>query len=36
MKSERVDHVIVALVCIAASLLSIVVSVIHGAPLLRP
>jgi rhomboid protease GluP len=36
MKSERVDHVIVALVCVAASLLSIVVSVIHGAPLLRP
>jgi rhomboid protease GluP len=36
MKSERVDHVIVALLCIAASLLSIVVSVIHGAPLLRP
>jgi rhomboid protease GluP len=36
MKSERVDHVVVALVCVAASLLSIVVSVIHGAPLLRP
>jgi rhomboid protease GluP len=36
MKSERVDHVIVALLCISASLLSIVVSVIHGAPLLRP
>jgi membrane associated rhomboid family serine protease len=36
MKSERVDHIIVALVCVSASLLSIVVSVIHGAPLLRP
>jgi rhomboid protease GluP len=36
LKSERVDHMIVAAVCLAASLLSIVVSVIHGAPLLRP
>jgi rhomboid protease GluP len=36
MKSERVDHVIVALACVGVSLLSIVVSVIHGAPLLRP
>jgi len=30
LKPERVDHIVVALVCLAASLLSIVVSVIHG------
>jgi rhomboid protease GluP len=36
MKAERADHMIIAMTCLAASLLSIVVSVIHGAPLLRP
>ena len=36
MKSERADHMMIAIACLAASLLSIVVSVIHGAPLLRP
>ena len=30
LKPERVDHIVIALVCLAASLLSIVVSVIHG------
>jgi rhomboid protease GluP len=30
LKPERVDHIVVALVCLAVSLLSIVVSVIHG------
>jgi rhomboid protease GluP len=36
MKSERVDHMIIAIACLGASLLSVVVSVVHGAPLLRP
>jgi hypothetical protein len=27
---ERLDHMVMALVCLAASLLSIVVSVLHG------
>ena len=36
MKSERADHMMIAIACLAASLLSIIVSVIHGAPLLRP
>ena len=36
MKSERTDHMMIAIACLAASLLSIIVSVIHGAPLLRP
>ncbi len=35
MKPERVDHIAVALVCLAASLLSIVVSVIHGRQFLE-
>jgi rhomboid protease GluP len=35
MKSERVDHMVVALACLAASLLSIVVSVIHGRQFLE-
>ena len=30
LKPERIDHIVIALVCLAASLLSIVVSVIHG------
>jgi rhomboid protease GluP len=30
LKPERVDHIFIALVCLAASLLSVVVSVIHG------
>jgi len=30
LKPERVDHVAIALVCLAASILSIVVSVVHG------
>jgi rhomboid protease GluP len=35
MKPERVDHIVVALVCLAASLLSIVVAVIHGRQFLE-
>ena len=35
MKSERVDHIVIALVCLAASLLSIVASVIHGRQFLE-
>ena len=35
MKAERVDHIVVALVCLAASLLSIAVSVIHGRQFLE-
>jgi rhomboid protease GluP len=30
MKPERVDHMVLAVVCIALSIISIVVSVIHG------
>jgi rhomboid protease GluP len=30
LKPERVDHIVIALVCLAVSLLSIAVSVIHG------
>ena len=35
MKSERVDHIVVALVCLAASVLSIVVSFVHGRQFLE-
>jgi rhomboid protease GluP len=35
LKQERVDHMILAVVCLGLSLLSIVVSVIHGAQFLR-
>ena len=35
MKPERVDHIVVALVCLGASLLSIVVAVIHGRQFLE-
>jgi rhomboid protease GluP len=35
MKSERVDHIVVALICLAASLLSIVVSFVHGRQFLE-
>jgi len=35
MKPERIDHIVIALGCLAASLLSIVVSVIHGQQFLR-
>lgn len=33
LKPERVDHIVVALVCLGVSLLSVVVSVIFGLPL---
>ena len=35
LKPERIDHIAIAVVCLAASLLAIVVSVIHGLPILR-
>ena len=35
MKAERVDHIVVALICLGASLLSLVVSVIHGRQFLE-
>ena len=35
LKPERIDHIVIALVCLAASLLSIVVSVIHGRQFLE-
>jgi rhomboid protease GluP len=30
LKPERIDHIAIALVCLAASLLSVVVSIVHG------
>ena len=30
LKPERIDHIVIALICLAASVLSIVVSVLHG------
>ena len=36
LKAERVDHMLLGVVCIGLSLLSIVVSVFHGARFLRP
>jgi rhomboid protease GluP len=35
LKPERVDHIVIALACLALSLLSIVVSVIHGRQFLQ-
>ena len=35
MKPERVDHIVIALVCLGASLLSIVASVLHGRQFLE-
>jgi rhomboid protease GluP len=35
MKPERVDHIVIALVCLGASLLSIVVSFVHGRQFLE-
>jgi len=33
LKPERVDHIVIALVCVAVSLLAVVASVLHGMPL---
>jgi hypothetical protein len=30
LKPERVDHVLIAVICLAASLAAVIVSVIHG------
>jgi len=30
LKAERIDHILIAVICLAASLLSIVASVLHG------
>jgi rhomboid protease GluP len=35
LKPERVDHIMIALLCLAASLVSILVSVVHGVQFLR-
>ena len=35
LKRERVDHIAIALVCLAASLISVVASVVHGVQFLR-
>jgi rhomboid protease GluP len=35
LKAERVDHLAIAVVCLLASVLSIVVSVLHGLQFLR-
>lgn len=35
LKPERIDHIVVALVCLGLSVLSIIVSVIHGLQFLR-
>jgi membrane associated rhomboid family serine protease len=32
LKPERVDHIVIALVCLAVSLLAIVASIVHGLP----
>lgn len=36
LRPERGDHVLVAIACLVASFASVVASVIHGLPLLRP
>ena len=35
LKPERVDHIVIALVCLGVSLLTVVVSVLHGLELFR-
>ena len=35
LEPERVDHLIAAVVCLAASVLSIIVSVLHGRQFLQ-
>jgi rhomboid protease GluP len=36
LKPERIDHVAIALACLVASILSVVVSVLHGLQFVRP
>jgi membrane associated rhomboid family serine protease len=36
LKSERIDHLAIAVVCLALSLVSIAVSVMHGLQFLPP
>ena len=33
LKPERIDHMVIAVVCLAAAVLAVIVSVIHGLPL---
>src|SRR5215510_8840565 len=33
LKPERIDHIVIALVCLGVSLLTVVASVLHGLPL---
>jgi membrane associated rhomboid family serine protease len=35
LKAERIDHMVIALLCLGASLLSVVVSIVHGVQFLR-
>jgi rhomboid protease GluP len=35
LKPERIDHIAIAVICLVASLASIVVSVVHGEQFLR-
>jgi rhomboid protease GluP len=35
LKAERVDHMMIALLCLGASLVSVVVSIVHGVQFLR-
>jgi rhomboid protease GluP len=35
LKAERIDHIVIALLCLGASLLSVVVSIVHGVQFLR-
>lgn len=35
LRPERIDHIAIALACLAASLLALIVSVVHGVPILR-
>ena len=35
LKSERIDHVAIALLCLGVSLVSVIVSVVHGVQFLQ-
>jgi hypothetical protein len=35
LKPERVDHIVIALACLGVSLLTVIVSVLHGLQLFR-
>ena len=35
LKPERIDHIVIAVACLAASVLSIVASILHGLQFVR-